>query len=259
MAQGDYIKLHQKRHGKRLDHDEKMRKKEARMPHIISKKATHLIGLRQKLFSEERRKEKIELKKKIRQNNEKSVNNTTKNNNTVPKPAFLLDRETENRAKILSNTVKQKKKQRSAQWSLPISQVNPLADSQVFKVLKSGKRGKKEWKRKINMATFSPLGATRKAPKFERFIKPSALRYRFANVVHPELKATHQLEIIGVKKNPSSQLYTELNVLTKGTVIEVNVADLGLVTAGGKVVWGKYAQISNNPERDGCINAVLLV
>lgn len=26
-----------------------------------------------------------------------------------------------------------------------------------------------------------------------------------------------------------------------------------------QVVWGKYAQVTNNPENDGCINAVLLV
>jgi ribosome biogenesis protein NSA2 len=52
---------------------------------------------------------------------------------------------------------------------------------------------------------------------------------------------------------------TQLGVITKGTIIEVNVADLGLVTPGGKVVWGKYAQVTNNPENDGCINAVLLV
>lgn len=31
--------------------------------------------------------------------------------------------------------------------------------------------------------------------------------------------------------------------MTKGTIIEVNVSELGLVTAGGKVVWGKYAQV----------------
>jgi hypothetical protein len=30
-----------------------------------------------------------------------------------------------------------------------------------------------------------------------------------------------------------------------------------MVTAGGKVVFGKYAQVTNNPENDGCINAVL--
>lgn len=45
--------------------------------------------------------------------------------------------------------------------------------------------------------------------------------------------------------------------MTKGTIIEVNVSELGMVTTGGKVVFGKYAQITNNPENDGCINAVL--
>lgn len=37
-------------------------------------------------------------------------------------------------------------------------------------------------------------------------------------------------------------MYTQLGVLTKGTVIEVNVSELGLVTTGGKVVWAKYAR-----------------
>jgi ribosome biogenesis protein NSA2 len=62
-----------------------------------------------------------------------------------------------------------------------------------------------------------------------------------------------------VKKNPSSPLHTILGVITKGTVIKVDVSKLGLVTQGGKVIWGKYAQATNNPENDGCMNAVLLV
>lgn len=66
------------------------------------------------------------------------------------------------------------------------------------------------------------------------------------------------------------------------------MSELGLVTPAGKVVWGnfiflmmvllyglffmlllnlfavngvagKYAQVTNNPENDGCVNAVLLV
>jgi len=78
-------------------------------------------------------------------------------------------------------------------------------------------------------------------------------------VVHPELKATFFLDILGVKKNPSSQTFTALGVITKGTIIEVNVSDLGLVTPNGKVVYGKYAQVTNNPELDGTINAILLV
>jgi ribosome biogenesis protein NSA2 len=80
-----------------------------------------------------------------------------------------------------------------------------------------------------------------------------------ANVTHPELKTTFQLEILSVKKNPSSHLYTNLGVMTKGTVIEVNVSELGLVTTSGKVAWAKFAQVTNNPELDGCVNAVLLV
>jgi len=80
-----------------------------------------------------------------------------------------------------------------------------------------------------------------------------------ANVTHPELQTTFQLDILGVRKNPSSGLYTNLGVLTKGTIIEVNVSELGLVTTSGKVAWGKMAQVTNNPELDGCVNAVLLV
>uniref|UniRef100_A0A914DG11 Ribosome biogenesis protein NSA2 homolog n=1 Tax=Acrobeloides nanus TaxID=290746 RepID=A0A914DG11_9BILA len=80
-----------------------------------------------------------------------------------------------------------------------------------------------------------------------------------AHVTHPELQTTFHLPIVAVKKNPSSTMYTSLGVITKGTIIEVNTSELGMVTQGGKVVWAKYAQVTNNPENDGCINAVLLV
>ena len=39
------------------------------------------------------------------------------------------------------------------------------------------------------------------------------------------------------------KLFLFQGVITKGTIIEVNISELGLVTAGGKVVWGKYAQV----------------
>jgi len=96
--------------------------------------------------------------------------------------------------------------------------------------MKSGKRKKKAWKRKINMVTFVGDNFTRKPAKFEKFIRPSGLRFKKANVTHPELKTTFQLDIVGVKKNPQSNIYTNLGVITKGTIIEVNVSDLGLVT-----------------------------
>merc|ERR1712159_900383 len=95
------------------------------------------------------------------------------------------------------------------------------------------KRMKKSWKRMITKATFVGPGFTRKPPKYERFIRPSGLRFTKAHVTHPELKATFQLQILGVKKNPNGPMYSSLGVMTKGTVIEVSVEELGLVTPGG--------------------------
>lgn len=46
MPQHDYIELHQKRFGKRLDSEERERKKQARLPHEISKKAQTLTGIK---------------------------------------------------------------------------------------------------------------------------------------------------------------------------------------------------------------------
>ena len=155
--------------------------------------------------------------------------------------------------------IKQKRKEKAGKWNVPLPKVRGIAEDEMFKVIKSGKRKGKAWKRMVTKATFVGEGFTRAPVKYERFIRPMALRMKKANVTHPELSATFQLPIIGVKKNPQSSVYTQLGVLTRGTVIEVNVSELGLVTTGGKVVWGKYAQITNNPENDGCVNAVLLV
>ncbi|TQE02641.1 hypothetical protein C1H46_011710 [Malus baccata] len=175
------------------------------------------------------------------------------------KEARLVHKRSETAQKILNNTIKQKRKEKAGKWEVPLPKVRPVAEDEMFKILRSGKRKTKQWKRMVTKATFVGPGFTRKPPKYERFIRPSGLRFTKARVTHPELKATFNLEIIGVKKNPNGQMYTSLGVLTKGTIIEVNVSELGLVTPAGKVVWGKYAQVTNNPENDGCVNAVLLV
>lgn len=60
----------------------------------------------------------------------------------------------------------------------------------------------KAWKRKIDKVTFVGENFTRKPPKYERFIRPTGLRFKKANVTHPELKTTFQLAILGVKQNP---------------------------------------------------------
>jgi ribosome biogenesis protein NSA2 len=254
------MERHRKLHGRRMDAEERERKKEARSVHKKAQFAQKVTGIRAKLYNEKRFKEKAAMRKTIAEHNERG--NKHANDDAVADgavPAYLLDREGVSRAKVLSNTVKQKRKEKAGKWDVPIPKVKPVADDEMFKVLKTGTKRNKAWKRMVTKVTFVGDNYTRKAPKYERFIRPTGLRFKKAHITHPELKATFHLDIIGVKKNPSSTLYTNLGVITKGTVIEVNVSDLGLVTTSGKVVWGKFAQVTNNPELDGCINGVLLV
>ncbi|KAH7825451.1 putative ribosome biogenesis protein N [Monocercomonoides exilis] len=258
MAQGDYYELHKKRKGLRLDHEERKRKKAAREIHKQAKFAKTVHGIRAKLYNQKRYKEKATLRKKIKVTTEKQVEHSAPPNEEAL-PAYLLDREEVTRSKVLSNTLKQLRKEKAGKWSMPIQSVKAISDQEMFRVLKTGKRRKSMWKRVVTKPTFVGQDFTRKPPKYERFIRPMALRFKKANVTHPELKTTFQLDILGVKKNPSSPLYTSLGILTKGTIIEVNVSELSLVTQSGKVIWGKYAQITNHPENDGCVNAVLIV
>merc|ERR1712086_18027 len=260
MPQNEHIELHQNRFGKRLDHEERKRKRDAREVHERAEYAKKTRGLKAKLFNKQRRNEKIQMKKTIALHEEKK----TKKKEATPIPdgaipAYLMDREGQSQAKALNNMIKEKRKEKADKWSVPLPKVKAMDEMEVMKVVRTGRSKRKAWKRMITKHTYVGEGFTRKPPKFERFIRPMALRTKKAHVTHPELKATFCLPIIGVKKNPNSALYTQLGVITKGTVIEVNVSELGLVTTGGKVVWGKYAQVTNNPENDGCINAVLLV
>jgi len=260
MPQGDYIELHRKRHGQRLDFQERKRKKTAREAHSHSRKAQNTLGIRGKILAKNNYKEKVQMKRTLKTHEESSSRRKVDDDvHEGARPVYLLDREQTTRAKILSQTIKQKRKEKAGKWDVPLPKVRPVAEDEMFKVLRTGKRKTKQWKRMITKATFVGAGFTRKPPKYERFIRPSGLRFTKANTTHPELKCSFNLEIIGVKKNPNGSMYTSLGVMTKGTIIEVNVSELGLVTPAGKVVWGKYAQVTNDPENDGCINAVLLV
>ncbi|XP_076443331.1 ribosome biogenesis protein NSA2 homolog [Babylonia areolata] len=259
MPQNEHIELHRKRHGRRLDYEEKKRKKEAREPHKLSQTARKLRGLKAKLHNKKRHNEKIQMKKTIKMHEERTNKKTEERTPEGVEPGYLIDREQQRRAKVLSNTIKQKRKEKAGKWEVPLPKVKAMSEAEVFKVVKSGKTKRKAWKRMVTKVTYVGEGFTRKPAKFERFIRPMGLRFKKAHVTHPELKATFNLPIIGVKKNPTSPMYTSLGVITKGTIIEVNISELGLVTQSGKVIWGKYAQVTNHPENDGCINAVLLV
>ncbi|KAF4694251.1 Ribosome bioproteinsis protein [Perkinsus olseni] len=261
MPQNEHIEEHRKRFGRRLDYEERKRKKDARAVHKQSKTAQKLRGIKAKIFHKKRYAEKATMRKTIKKHQEKEGKEKAPED-SVPQgavPGYLLDREGVNRTKVLSNMVKQKRAEKAGKWQVPVPKVKAMTEDEMFKILRSGKRKKKAWKRVVNKICFVGEDFTRKPPKYERFIRPSSLRFKKAHVTHPELKTTFCLDIVSVKKNPQSELYSSLGVVTKGTIIEVNVSDLGLVTQTGKVVWAKYAQVTNNPELDGCINAVLLV
>ncbi|KAL9621024.1 MAG: hypothetical protein Q9160_004542 [Pyrenula sp. 1 TL-2023] len=257
MPQNEYIERWQKQHGKRLDHEERVRKREARTAHSASASAQNLRGLRAKLYQKKRHAEKIQMKKQIKAQEERSVKSATPAEiPSTPLPSYLLDRTHTSNAKALSSAIKSKRAEKAAKYAVPLPKVKGISEEEMFKVVKTGKKtAKKSWKRMITKPTFVGADFTRRPVKYERFIRPMGLRYKKCNVTHPELGVTVQVPILGVKKNPQNPMYTQLGVLTKGTVIEVNVSELGLVTAGGKVVWGKWAQVTNNPENDGCLNA----
>ncbi|KAH9887778.1 ribosomal protein S8e [Xylariomycetidae sp. FL2044] len=260
MPQNEYMERHAKLHGKRLDHDERMRKREAREGHKASENAQNLRGLRAKLHQQRRHKEKIQMKKQIKAHEERNVKSASDKDPSTPLPNYLLDRSNPTQAKALSSAIKQKRQEKAAKFAVPLPKVRGISEEEMFKVVHTGKKtAKKSWKRMITKPTFVGPDFTRRPVKYERFIRPMGLRYKKANVTHPELNVTCQLPILSVKKNPQQPLYTQLGVLTKGTILEVNVSELGLTTAGGKVAWGRYAQVTNSPEMDGCVNAVLLV
>jgi len=259
MPQNEYIEQHIKRHGRRLDHEERSRKKEAREGKKVAHQAQKLHGFRAKMFAKQRFHEKVQLRKRVKAQQEKGVTREVEADPDQALPTYLLDRNPNKHAKMLSTSIKQKRKEKSAKWSVPLPQVRGIAEEEMFKVIRTGKTKRKGWKRMITKPTFVGEGFTRRPVKYERVIRPMGLRMKRANVTHPKLGVTVQLPILAVKKNPQSPTYTQLGVLTKGTLLEVNVSELGLVTTGGKVVWSKYAQVMNNPENDGCVNCVLLV
>lgn len=170
--------------------------------------AQTLHGHKAKMMHARRYAEKVAMKKTIKAHEERDVK--TKDASALPEgalPAYLLDREGQNDAKALSSAIKQKRKEKAGKFAVPLPKVRGIAEDEMFKVLKTGKSKRKGWKRMVTKATFvgevcipfrceksfradllsRPQDFTRKPPKLERFIRPSALRVKKANVTHRAL------------------------------------------------------------------------
>jgi ribosome biogenesis protein NSA2 len=105
--------------------------------------AQKLTGFKAKLFNKKNHSEKIQMKKTIKQHDEKNTKVTNQEVQEGAVPSYLLDRENQSRAKILSNMIKQKRKEKAGKWQVPIPKVKGMDEAEVFKVQASGKRGSK--------------------------------------------------------------------------------------------------------------------
>jgi ribosome biogenesis protein NSA2 len=92
-------------------------------------------GFKAKLLNKRRHSEKIQMKKTIKMHQER--NNKHAEEKPVQEgavPTYLLDRENQSTAKVLSNMIKQKRKEKAGKWSVPIPKVKGMDEAEVFKV-----------------------------------------------------------------------------------------------------------------------------
>ena len=155
QPQNEYIERWQQQHGKRLDHDERVRKRTAREAHKASKDSQNFTGLRAKLLQKKRHNEKIQMKKAIRAHEEKNVKSAGPSEpGSNPTPQYLLDRSKQNDAKALSSAIKNRRNEKAAKFSVPLPKVKGISEEEIFKVVKTGKKTqKKGWKRMITKPT----------------------------------------------------------------------------------------------------------
>lgn len=94
MPQGEHIELHRKRYGRRLDHEERTRKKEARSVKKRAAMAQRALGIKGKMFAKERAKEKATMRKTIAMHEEKDRKHKADDGQKgAAMPAYLLERE----------------------------------------------------------------------------------------------------------------------------------------------------------------------
>lgn len=155
MPQNEYIERWQSQHGKRFDHEERLRKRTARETHKVSKDSQNLTGLRAKLHQKKRRNEKIQMKKAIRAQEQKNVKSSGPSEpSSQPVPKYLVERSGENDAKTLSSAIKNKRNEKAAKFSVPLPKVKGISEEEMFKAVHTGKKtAKKSWKRMITKPT----------------------------------------------------------------------------------------------------------
>lgn len=112
------------------------------------------------------------MRKRIKEQEERNVKSSSEAQPQNPVPHYLLDRSNATNAKALSSAVKDRRNEKAAKYSVPIPTVRGISEEEMFKVVTTGKKTKKKaWKRVITKPTFVGPDFTRRAPKYERFIR----------------------------------------------------------------------------------------
>ena len=95
------------------------------------------------------------MRKRIKAHEERDIKATS--GNDMPDtalPTYLLDRNEQKNAKALSSALKDKRKEKAAKFAVPLPKVRGVAEDEVFRVIKTGKRKQKGWKRCVCRVTF---------------------------------------------------------------------------------------------------------
>ena len=205
---------------------EKKRKKEAREPHKRSAVAKKLIGLKAKLYAKKRHAEKVTMKKTIQQHSERTNKSQGLRRRSAGRRLSSRTSSTASRRadRRFSNTIKQKRGM-AAQGAAP---VRPMAPDEMFRVMRSGKRQKNN-ETMMPDATFVGPGFTRKPPKHDLFDEAeriSSFTSRRTSTHHQGLHRPRP-DHLRREEEPQRADVLSLGVLTKGTVIEVNVSEPG--------------------------------
>lgn len=166
---GIELHLHHKHYGYHMDYHEKKRKKEGQEAHKCSKAKRWLVWMLSSTTNSAMLR-KYKWKRLSRLWKEKHQTKEWLKDSTRS-----LGKEGQSWAKVLSNMIKQKQKEKVGKWEIPLLKVHAQGETEMLKVIQTGRRKKKAWKRMVTSVCFIGDGFARKRPKYERFIRTMGL------------------------------------------------------------------------------------